>query len=248
MSVKEFDRNFIMESVMSQQGLEIQAPQLKEMNQEQAPLYLEKEASVQGDESSVEQDNESSLDEEVVRDIASPADGFEQANINSPSASPVPSIEDGEIQFCKVDIDVVQKATPESLVPSKDDNTLDPVVDKKSDSEEDSPASLPNTAAIPAPAPAVQNEEVKKAEKKKAAIYSFLMAFMAHPVTKAASVVVFTASLIALGAVFTTFMSIAMASALATVGLFSSGYVYHRAQTAKQLEDTVEFAATPTPA
>ena len=92
------------------------------------------------------------------------------------------------------------------------------------------------TTATPA------KEEDKKTMKQK--MYSFMIAFLAHPVTKSATVVVFTAGLLALGATLANILTLAVAATISVVGLFAGSYTYHRAQVAKKLEAEKTAATT----
>ena len=116
------------------------------------------------------------------------------------------------------------------------------------------------TKVAPAPAPAPEatttespkdddvaaaaNDEEKKEEEKKTytqRMHRFMIDFFAHPATKAALVIVFTAGLLALGVAMTSIFNLAAICVVATVGLFSAGYVYHRAQLARKV-DTAKAA------
>lgn len=82
--------------------------------------------------------------------------------------------------------------------------------------------------------PKTLKEEDKRTMKEK--MYGFMIACLAHPVTKSAAVVVFTAGLLTLGATLANILTLVTVAAISVVGLFAGGYAYHRAQVAKKLQ------------
>ncbi len=132
-----------------------------------------------------------------------------------------------------------KKAALELMDEDAADESNNSVAKDAADATEDA-ADATEDAAETTATPA--KEEDKKTMKQK--MYSFMIAFLAHPVTKSATVVVFTAGLLALGATLANILTLAVAATISVVGLFAGSYTYHRAQVAKKLEAEKTAATT----